>query len=128
MPVARPALTEREPKKGERRVLIRASAVAVLAVHNLRLVRVQSQPDLSHPVSDRLSHVMRLTFAFAVHHGVVRVVQTAPRGIPRAIHDRTRSRVARGISPPGSHGTEREPLDSLRSSHPVQWYARIHAQ
>jgi hypothetical protein len=33
-----------------------------------------------------------------------------------------------GISPPGSHGTEREPLDSLRSSHPVHRYARIHAQ
>jgi hypothetical protein len=48
---------------------------------------------------------------FPVHPGVERIV-----GSPG------------GISPPGSHGTEREPLDSLRSSHPVQWYARIHAQ
>src|SRR5665811_1638171 len=34
----------------------------------------------------------------------------------------------RGISPRGSHGTERDSLPSLRSSHPLHWYARIQAQ
>ena len=34
----------------------------------------------------------------------------------------------RGISPLGSHGTERDSLPSFRSSHPIHENARIHAQ
>jgi hypothetical protein len=34
----------------------------------------------------------------------------------------------RGVSPRGSHGTERDSLPSFRSSHPVHRYARIHTQ
>ena len=34
----------------------------------------------------------------------------------------------RGISPRGSHGTERDRLRSFRSSHPLHRYARIHTQ
>ena len=34
----------------------------------------------------------------------------------------------RGVSPRGSHGTERDRLRSFRSSHPLHRYARIHAQ
>ena len=34
----------------------------------------------------------------------------------------------RGVSPRGSHGTERDRLQSFRSSHPLHRYARIHAQ
>src|SRR6266702_8556682 len=34
----------------------------------------------------------------------------------------------RGISPRGSHGTERDRLQSFRSSHPLHRYARIQAQ
>ena len=34
----------------------------------------------------------------------------------------------RGISPRGSHGTERDSLPSFRSSHPLHRYARIHSQ
>lgn len=33
-----------------------------------------------------------------------------------------------GISPPGSHGTEREPLGSLRSSHLSHWKVPVHCQ
>ena len=33
----------------------------------------------------------------------------------------------RGISPRGSHGTERDSLPSFRSSHPLHRYARIHS-
>jgi hypothetical protein len=33
-----------------------------------------------------------------------------------------------GISPPGSHGTEREPLGSLRSSHLSHWNVPVHCQ
>ena len=57
-----------------------------------------------------------------------RSARTGSPGTPGPSTYRTHSRVARGISPPGSHGTKREPLDSLRSSHPVHRYARIHAQ
>src|SRR5512133_1495975 len=129
LPVSRPALTESEPKKGERRVLIRAWAVAILAVYDLRLVRVQSQPDLGHPVSDRLPHVPRLTFALAVHHGVVRVAfKRHRREFPG--HPRIERIVGspRGFSPRGSHGTERDSLPSFRSLHPLHRYARIHSQ
>ncbi len=36
------------------------------------------------------------------------------------------SRVARGNSPPGSHRSVREPLDSYGSSHPIDLYNRLY--
>src|SRR5690348_6462104 len=81
MPVARPALTKREPKKGERRVLIRAWAVAVLAVHDLRLVRVQSQtrpqPSCQRSPAARAAPDVRSCSAPRRRR---RSVQTAPKG------------------------------------------------
>src|SRR6266852_9986409 len=44
----------------ERGVFISTTPVAVLAVHQLGLGRMQPQPDLRHPVLDRLTHVTRL--------------------------------------------------------------------
>jgi hypothetical protein len=70
-----------------------------------------------------------LPLTAAVHHHIIAIpLEWNARELPD--HPRIERVVGSpgGISPPGSHGTEREPLDSLRSSHPVQWYARIHAQ
>ena len=41
---------ERVSEERERGVLVRAAPLAVLAVHDPGLVRVQPQPDLVHPV------------------------------------------------------------------------------
>lgn len=57
-----------------------ATSVAVLAVHDLRLVGIQPQPDLNHPVLDCPAHELRLAFADAVHHRVVGVMPIAARG------------------------------------------------
>ncbi|GAA4472471.1 hypothetical protein GCM10023170_092320 [Phytohabitans houttuyneae] len=73
MPAAGLAGAEGEPEERERRVLVRAASVAVLAVHDPGLVRVQSQPDLDHPVLDRRPYRLRLLLADAMHDRVVGV-------------------------------------------------------
>ena len=47
---------ERVPGERERRVLIQATPICVLAVHDLGLGRVQPQPDLLHPAGERGQH------------------------------------------------------------------------
>jgi len=52
-------------------VLVIELPLATLAVHDPGLGRVQLQPDLGHPVSDRHHHCICLPFRGAVHDGVV---------------------------------------------------------
>ena len=69
----RGAFPEPEPQEVELDVLMLASPVVVLAVHDPGLLRVQGQPDLAHPFPDRREHMPCLAFADAVHHHVVHV-------------------------------------------------------
>jgi hypothetical protein len=61
------------------------------------------------------------------------VAVLCPADTPDELHDQTRLSTARvgwprGISPLGSHRTERDSLPSLRSSHPLQLNWLSHAQ
>lgn len=49
---------------------MRVTPLSVLAVCNLRFVRVEFQPDLGQPIRDRRTHIVGLTFAVAVHNQV----------------------------------------------------------
>ncbi len=102
-----------------------------LSLQNTILVLsgVQLQPDLGHPFLQRGEDLFGLPLRRAVHHSVV--------GVALEFHGRELTlqpyveRVVgspRGVSPRGSHGTERDRLRSFRSSHPLHRYARIHAQ
>src|SRR5437868_10195082 len=71
--VPRPALPEREAQERKRRMLIRAAACPVLAIHDLCLVGVQPQPDLLHPLSDRRHHLVGLSLAKTMHYRVIYV-------------------------------------------------------
>src|SRR6266516_1008632 len=51
---------ERVPQEREGRVLVGATPVAVLAVHDPGLVGMQPQPDLGHPVPDRPAQLRAL--------------------------------------------------------------------
>src|SRR5215217_3386633 len=69
--VARLAWPEREPQERERRGGVATTSVVIPAVHDLGLVGMQPQPDLLHPVPDRLPQAAGLAFADAVHHRIV---------------------------------------------------------
>jgi hypothetical protein len=69
----------------------------VLAVHDLRLVGMQPQPDLFHPVPDRLDQLPGLTLSDAMHDRVVGIALEAdgwilPRQphIERIVHEQVR--------------------------------------
>jgi hypothetical protein len=116
------------PEERERRDLMIATPVGVLAVDDARLVRMQLQTDLRQASSDRVPHPQGLGPAAAVHHRVIAValepeVRVLPGhpGVERVVGS------PRGISPLGSHRTERDSLPSFRSSHPAHENARIHA-
>jgi hypothetical protein len=62
------------------------------------------------------------------HHRVVADLVERLGGVPVSEVPRPTVGSPRGISPRGSHRTERDCLPSLRSSHPLRRYARIQAQ
>src|SRR5437660_8421741 len=72
---------EGEPQERERRVLMRAAPVAVLAVDDPGLGRVQPQPDLFHPLPERRQHLAGLALGDAVHDRVVGVPLELDAGI-----------------------------------------------
>jgi hypothetical protein len=85
--VASPARAEREPQEGERGVRICSTPSAVLAVHDPGFGRVQSQPDLFHPVRKRRQDLTGLAFGRAVHDRVVGItLELHCRGLPRQPH------------------------------------------
>ena len=70
---------EREPEEGERRVLmLLATPVPVLAVHDPGLVGMQPQPDVGHPRRERGQHLLCLPLGHAMHDRVV--------GVPLELH------------------------------------------
>jgi hypothetical protein len=104
--VAGRAGAEGEPQERERGVRMPTSPVGVLAVHDPGLGRVQPQPDLGHPVCDRLDQHPGLTLACAVHHRVVGVAleldgwePPGHPGVKRVVHEQVRQ-----------HGRDRRPL------------------
>ena len=104
-------------------------AVRVLAVHDLRLRRVQLKAQGPEPRGDGGPQMQGLFLAVAVSDDVIRIaLERAAREFP--VHPPVERIVGspRGVSPRGSHGTERDRLRSFRSSHPLHRYARIHAQ
>jgi hypothetical protein len=50
-----------------------ASPVAGLALNNSGLVRVKFQPDLDHPLADRVPQHFSLLLARAVHHRIIQI-------------------------------------------------------
>jgi hypothetical protein len=58
-------------KVGERRVPVRAAPLAVLAVHDLGLVRVQLQPQTLQPFGERGPYLSGLPLGRTVHHRIV---------------------------------------------------------
>ena len=91
---ARGTGTKSEPQERKRREPVGQSAVSVLAVHHFRLVGMQSQPDLFHPVPDRGHQSPGLAFGHTVHDHVVgitlepnvRVLPDHP-GVERVVHE-----------------------------------------
>ena len=121
--------TKRVPAERERHRRVIPPPSIIFAVHYLRLFGVQTQPDVGEPTPDRVSHLAGLTFGHTMDHRIVReAFEPDPRILPD--HPEIEAIVGspRGISPRGSHGTERDSLPSFRSSHPLHRYARIHSQ
>jgi hypothetical protein len=58
-PIPRLPCSEGESEEGKRGVLVLAPALAVLAVDDLRLVRVKREADLADPRGDRGKQVLR---------------------------------------------------------------------
>ena len=58
----------------------------VLAVDDLRLVGMQPQPDLFHPVPDRGHQIAGLAFGDAMHHHVIGKAASSTPGYSRVIH------------------------------------------
>ena len=86
--------TERVPQERERRVLERATPPGVLAVNDPGLGRVQPQPDLLHPLSERSQHLTCLPLGRAVHHRIVGIAlelhgrELAPQPrVQRVLHE-----------------------------------------
>ena len=110
-------------------------AVAVGPRHHR--VPERGQPGLHPPVGDRGDAEPLVVQGAGVQGppfavGAVGALDPVP---DRDVHVQLRVAVAgqvvgspRGVSPRGSHGTERDRLQSFRSSHPLRRYARIHAQ
>src|SRR5208283_3567051 len=104
-------------------------AVRVFAVHDPRLPGMQLQAQGPEPLGDGGPQLAGLVLAIAVSDNIIRIaLKRAAREFP--VHPRVERVVGspRGVSPRGSHGTERDRLRSFRSSHPLHRYARIHAQ
>ena len=85
------------PEEGERGVLVLFPAPTVLAVDDPRLLRVEREPDLAHPLSDPVQQVLRLTMRGAVHDRIVGIaLKRAARelpghpGIERVVHEQVR--------------------------------------
>src|SRR4051794_16407971 len=64
---ARAPCPEGISEEGERGVLLLCPALTALAVDDPRLVRVEPEPDLSHPRGDPEKHVLGLPMRRAVH-------------------------------------------------------------
>ena len=121
--------TERIPQERERRLPVRARTPIVLAEYDLGLLGMQAQPQSGQPFGDASPQVAGLLLADAVHDDIV--AESLERDLRKfPFHPHVESVVGspRGVSPRGSHGTERDRLQSFRSSHPLHRYARIHAQ
>ena len=79
-------------------MLVRAASLAVLAVHDPGLVRVQTQPaTLGQPDPDHVADPLRLLLSFAVDHHVVAVALEPDAGIfpghpsvERVVHEQVR--------------------------------------
>src|SRR5262249_29048409 len=71
--IPRPARTESITQEREPDVGVLPSPVAVLAVNYPGLVRVQSQPDLDHPLADCVPQHFRLPQVCTVHHRIIHV-------------------------------------------------------
>src|SRR6185312_10586872 len=63
--------TKRIPTERERHHWIIPAPPAVLAVHYLRLFRVQPQSDFGEPTPDRVPHLPGLTFGHTMDHHIV---------------------------------------------------------
>src|SRR6266542_4776411 len=61
------------PEEGEGGLLVLSPTTAVTAVDDPRLVGVEPEAHLPHPLCDLVPHVLRLPPALAVHDGVVGV-------------------------------------------------------
>ena len=70
--VVRPPRPEHVATERERDLLVVPAAIAVLAVHDPRLVGVEAQPDISQSTRDRIPHNTGLTFTDAMDHRIVR--------------------------------------------------------
>src|ERR1035437_1719670 len=104
-------------------------ATRVFAVRDLRLLGVQLETKGREPVGDQVPKGPGLSLSVAVDNDVVRItLERASRMFPGHPHVERIVGSPRGISPRGSHGTERDGLPSLRSSHLLHRYARIQAQ
>ena len=68
---ARGTGTKGEPQERKRREPVGEPAVAVLAVHHFRLVGMQPQPDLFHPVPDRGHQISGLALGHTMHDDIV---------------------------------------------------------
>src|SRR4249920_3790360 len=98
------------------------------------LVGVQLQPELREPLTKIGKELPRIVLVLEPRDEVVgephddHIPVRMPTSPPR--HPQVEDIVGspRGISPRGSHGTERDSLPSFRSSHPLHRYARIHSQ
>src|SRR5262249_44843138 len=71
--IPRPAGTECITQEREPDVGVLPSPVAVLAVNYPSLVRVQVQPDLDHPLTDRIPQHFRLPQARTVDHRIIHI-------------------------------------------------------
>ncbi len=69
--VVRLSSSERVAAERERDLFISSAAVAVLALHDPRLVGMKLQPDPDKPTRDRIPHLAGLTFADAMDHRIV---------------------------------------------------------
>jgi hypothetical protein len=85
------------PQERKRHLLEDAAPVAVLAVHDLGLVRVQLQPDLTQPLLQRSQHLACLRPGDAVDHRIVGVaLERNRRELPsqpqveRVVHEQVR--------------------------------------
>src|SRR3954454_13565101 len=72
---------KREAEKGEAHVRILLIAIAVLAVHDLRFVRVHRQPAIPQPGRDGSHHVLRLLPTATVNHRIISITRKWAVGI-----------------------------------------------
>src|SRR6266571_8649513 len=66
-----PACTKRVSTERERRHGVVPAPALVFAVHDLRLVRVQGQADVSEPTADRAPNLQGLSLGHTVDHRIV---------------------------------------------------------